>query len=395
MAYVPDPTDVTQPTDAIFAETAQAEFRALKAYIQSLIPSAGLGGLGTAFRNRLINGDMRLDQRQVGAAYSAPATSVYTADRWQLAISVANKVSAQQLSIANVANFSNNLLMQSASNYVSLAADFFGMIQSVEGVSLWDVDFGLATAKALTLSFWAKASIPGTYYVAYKNSLTRSYVAPFTTTAANTWQFFTILIPGDTAGVWPIDTTLGAQLAFDLGSGTTYEAPATNAWVAGNFYRAAGGQRLVATANATLNITGVQLEVSSVPTPFDRRPLGVELQLAQRYFWKTFSQSIAPAQNLGNNTGELTGTALNAGAINNPVVNFVQFPAVMRSSPSATFYNPNAANVQVRDISAGLDCFATVFVGASVFGGRVQCTGNAGTAYGNLLGVHATFLSEL
>lgn len=396
MAYVPNPTDVTQPTDAIFAETAQAEFRALKAYIQSLIPAANLGGLGMAFRNRIINGSMRLDQRNVGAAYTTPAVALYTADRWRLDIPVAGKLTVQRTAVNNPAGFTTNLLMTTAVAYASLVGDFFSILQPIEGIYMGDLDFGLATAKAMTLSFWAKASIPGNYAVALKNNATRSFVSTYTITAANVWQFFTILIPGDTAGVWVTDATIGAFLIFDLGSGTNFEAPAANVWSAGSFSRVAAAQSLVANLAATLTITGVQLEASSVPTPFEIRPLPLELLLAQRYFWKTLPQGTAVqvAVAPGINTGEIAGVALSAGAVGLNVLNFLRHPVPMRTGPTTIFYNPAIGNNnQARDISISGDCSATVFVGTEI-GGRIQCTTHASTVIGSLLGVHATFSAE-
>ena len=245
------------------------------------------------FLNRLINGGMTIDQRNAGASVTLTATT-YTLDRWYSQVAQSSKMSIQQNagSVTPPVGFSNYLGVTSSSAYSVVAGDYFTVEQRIEGFNFADLNFGTANAKTVTISFWVRSSLTGTFGGALRNSAS-SYCYPFTYTisAANTWEQKSITITGATAGTWVGSTNgIGANLIFSMGMGSTYSGTA-GAWVAGDYGSATGATSVVGTNGATFYITGVQLEVGSTATSFDYRPYGTELMLCQRYYQRTPSSN--------------------------------------------------------------------------------------------------------
>jgi hypothetical protein len=232
------------------------------------------------FRNRILNGGMVIDQRNAGASVTLNG-NLYSVDRWGTQASLNSKATIQQSATAPT-GFTNSVVVTSSSAYSPLAADFFWLYQTIEGFNIADLNWGSASAQAVTLSFWVRSSLTGTFSVRL-GSGSRSYVTTYTIASANTYEYKTVTIPGDTSGTWNATNGTGVQVQFDLGSGSNRTTATTNAWQAGDFQKATGTVSLVSTNGATLNITGVQLEAGSVATPFERRPFGGELALCQRY----------------------------------------------------------------------------------------------------------------
>jgi len=237
------------------------------------------------FRNRLINGNMVIDQRNAGAAVTG---SGFAVDRFQtVATSITSlAVSSQQVSDApsnSGFNFSYKYTVTTAATAYS-SGGRTGVLHRVEGNNTADFMFGIANAKAITLSFWVKSSISGTYSVGIlNNDSTRAYPATYQIASANTWEYKTITIPGETSGTWLTDNGRGIQIEFCLGADASRLGTA-NAWNSAFVTGSTGTTLLSDTLNATWQITGVQLEAGSVATPFERRPYGTELALAQRYY---------------------------------------------------------------------------------------------------------------
>jgi len=294
-----------------------------------------------AGRNRIINGDMRIDQRNAGASVT-PASSGYTLDRWRAGLSVASKYSVQQ-STAAPAGFSNSLLVTSLSAYSSGTSENFVLQQLVEGFNSSDFGWGTASAQTVTLSFWVRSSLTGTFGGCFANSAhDRAYPFTYTISAANTWEQKTITVVGDTSGTW-IGATNGAgiRVYFNLGSGATVSGTA-GAWTTGFFVSATGATSVVGTSGATFYITGVQLELGTVATPFERRQYGQELALCQRYF--------ETGASLANNVA--ASTTLRASQ---------PFAVVKRAAPTVTrisnFFTLGTAGTTFSEISTGLFVF--------------------------------------
>jgi hypothetical protein len=256
----------------------------------------GLGGTAVAAyrtpRNKLINGAMVIDQRNAGAFGSAAA---YTVDRWSYAATQASKGNWQQGASNSAPGFSNFLTFASTSAYALAAGDTFIFFQRIEAANFGESQWGTAGAVPATLSFWATASIAGTYGGSLKNAaLNRSYPFSFTL-PATTWTYVTIVIPGDTTGTWASSgNAFACQVSFSLGTGATFSG-AAGAWIAGQFNSVSGCVSVVGTNAAQFNITGVQFEFGSVATPYERQSIGELTTACQRYYQKYLNASGANA----------------------------------------------------------------------------------------------------
>jgi hypothetical protein len=228
---------------------------------------------------------MVIDQRNAGASITVTNTTAYPVDRWPLDVYGSTGAISGQRSTVAPPGFTNSLLLTVVTTRTAIAADFFAVGQRIEGFNAADLGWGTANAQTITLSFWARASVTGNYAVSLRNNdASRSYVTSITINSANTYEYKTLTIVGDTTGTWGTTNGIGINLSIDLGTGSTYQTATANAWQAGNFVALTSGVRFVANAGATLYITGVQLEVGTVATSFDYRPYGTELALCQRYY---------------------------------------------------------------------------------------------------------------
>lgn len=298
--------------------------------------------MGSSFkRNRIINGNMVIDQRNAGASVT-PTNQQYLVDRWLAGLTQSSKFSVQQDAgaVTPPVGFVDYLGCTSLSAYTVLSGDTFFIQQSIEGLNVADLGWGTANARTVTLSFWVRSSLTGTFGGTIQNSaVNRAY--PFTfiigSTQSNQWVYQTVTIPGDTSGTWLTTNGIGLRVTFSLGTGTALAA-AAGSWAAGNFLSATGATSVVGTNGATFYITGVQLEVSSVATPYERQIYSEQLAQCQRYYCKTFPIGTAPANN-ATKTGCLIGGPFLSGTITHaPSVNFI-FPVSMRAAPTVTTYN--------------------------------------------------------
>jgi hypothetical protein len=280
---------------------------------------------------------MRIDQRNAGASVTPASGVVYTLDRWSLISSLTSKFTVQQDAgaVTPPVGFNDYLGCTSTSSYSIGAGDYFFIQQIIEGYNIADLGWGTANAKTVTLSFWVRSSLTGTFGGALRNSAAdRSYPFSYTISVANTWEQKTITVAGDTTGTWLATNGAGLQLAFSLGTGSTFSGTA-NAWAATNYVSSTGATSVVGTNGATFYITGVQLEQNTSATPFERRLYGQELANCQRYYTTSFDIGVAPA-NAGVG-GIYTNSTL---IVSNQVYSSMIYYAVtMRSAPTISLYN--------------------------------------------------------
>jgi hypothetical protein len=271
-------------------------------------------------KNRIINGDMRIDQRNAGAS----VTSGFPVDRFQVYSTQSSKWTAQQSTTAPT-GFTNSVIITSSSSYSPISSDYFSYTTRIEGFNVADLDWGTANAKTITVSFWVRSSLTGTWTGAlHNNAFNRVYPFSYTISSANTWEYKTVTIAGDTTGTWLTNNSVGIEIGFAFSVGSSGLGTA-GAWTnTASIFGATGQTNLLGTNGATFYITGVQLEQNTSATPFERRLYGQELANCYRYF-RIYNQ---------------TGTMYGVGANNSSTQIFrwgFTMDVAMRAGPTLTF----------------------------------------------------------
>lgn len=251
------------------------------------VTAVGTVAMASSFkRNRIINGNMLIDQRNAGASVSA-SDAAYQLDRWKTYKSGAGTFTVQQSSTAPT-GFTKSVLLTVTASSTPGAGDYYNYLQMIEGYNVADFGWGTASAQTITISGQVRSSITGTYSVFILNgSANRCYIGTFTISAANTFTPFSITVAGDTTGTWATDNTNGMFVGFDLGSGSTRTA-ASGSWQAGLYQHATGSTNWIANSGATFYITGVQLEVGTKATPYEMQIYSDQLAQCQRYYYQGF-----------------------------------------------------------------------------------------------------------
>jgi hypothetical protein len=308
-----------------------------------------------AGRNKIINGGMGIDQR---------ATSVtgqnWTVDRYYYNTGTASKGTAAQSATAPT-GFVNSLLFTSSSAYSVAVSDYFGFQQPIEGMNISDLAWGTADAKTVTLSFWVRSSLTGTFGGSLRNSgAARSYVFSYTISVADTWEYKTITILGDTSGTWLTTNGAGIFVHITLAAGANNLGTASS-WSGSNLLGPTGQTSIVGTNGATFYITGVQLEAGSVATPFEHRQYGQELALCQRYYQQLNASGTRSVFAFGTSVN----TTLVIGTYYPPVV-FRAAPTLVSSSIGVDFGDgPRTASLAINSTysAAALVSFSATATG--------------------------------
>jgi hypothetical protein len=256
---------------------------------QNAIHTGSISSVNTfGYKNRIINGNMAIAQRGTGSIAVDNGNWYYPVDRMGCyANPTGSKFTAQQNagSVTPPAGFTNYLGMTSTSAYTIGASEYCAVRQIIEGFNVADLGWGTANAKTVTLSFWARSSLTGTFGGAiYNGDGSRSYPFSYSLPVANTWTQISITIPGDTTGTW--NSTNGASItpSFSMGTGSSLSGTA-GTWASAYYASSTGATSVVGTSGATFYITGVQLEVGTKAASFDYRDYGNELRMCQRYFY--------------------------------------------------------------------------------------------------------------
>ena len=326
-------------------------------------------------KNRIINGAMVIDQRNAGASITPTSTTTltYNVDRWSTFCSVSSKFTVQQNAgaVTPPAGFNYYIGVTSLSAYTVGASEEFSVVQQVEGYNVADLDFGKATAKTITLSFWVRSSLTGTFGGSIRNGAAdRSYAFSYTISSANTWEYKTVTIAGDTSGTWLTTNGIGFRVLFGLGVGASASTTA-GIWTAGNFASATGATSVVGTNGATFYITGVQLEQNTSATPFERRLYNQELANCQRYYFKTKTNSGFGPLYIAANSSTTAGRG------------FFFLPVEMRVAPTGVNITGSTPNVGTGTYtSTGLDRATHTCVMLSLVGTGFT-SGGASAVYSN------------
>jgi hypothetical protein len=263
---------------------------------------------------------MRIAQRGTAAVTTSGAFPV---DRWSVTNTANGAFSAQQNASAP-AGFNNSLLV-TVTTAQTAGTGNLSPIQNIEGFNLADLGWGTANAQTVTLSFWVRSSLTGTFGATLRNGgSTRTYPYTYTISTANIWEYKTVTIEGDTSGTWLTTNGNGVEVRFSLFATTGTQQTAGD-WFNGSATGATGQTQLASTNGATWQITGVQLEKAAAATSFEHRPIGTELALCQRYFYNTVSS-----------TGRYDYHAVGGASSSTNVRFFLQLPVEMRTTPSVS-----------------------------------------------------------
>jgi len=329
------------------------------------VSSSGLYG----FKNRLINSAMVIDQRNAGASVTATGSN-YSLDRWQMLASVSSKFTVQQSSTAP-SGFTKSLLVTSSAATSLGATDYYLITQKIEGFNTADLGWGAAGASSVTVSFWVRSSLTGTFGFVVRNGAgNRLYPASYTINSANTFEYKTVTIAGDTTGTWPTDNSIGIEIDFGLGVGSTYSNTA-GTWTTGGL-GTTGATSVVGTNGATFYITGVQLEKGSTATSFDYRPYGTELLLCQRYYETSAYPDVT-----------FTSASMRGGVCftgGNTASGYSFLVPKRSNSPTVTLYSRSNASGAVSLVATGADVTGCTASGLNATGFRIISLGSAQTA---------------
>jgi hypothetical protein len=314
--------------------------------ISSALGSSALLPAGLGFRNLIQNGNMVVDQRSIASSpiTNTAAASTTALDRWNFYGSLAKMTMTQSTDVPSTEVFTKSLkITTAASTFTPGAGDYYGVRQVIEGQNFAAAGYGTSAAKPLVLSFWVKCSTTGTFSVSLFNreAPDRSYVSTYVINSANTWEKKIIYIQsGDTSGTWLTTSGIGLQLWWDLGSGSSQNATA-GVWNSSLKVNTSSQPNFVGTNAGTFYLTGVQLEQNYQPTPFEQRPIGTELALCQRYYYRLGNTSVSGAYLVPSNNIVYSASAVE-GCLQHPVP--MRTSAVTLGSNSVYAYNVYQGN---------------------------------------------------
>jgi hypothetical protein len=315
---------------------------------------AALIGSQTALSNRnlIINGAMQVAQRGTSSS-TLTSSQVYYLDRF-FAVEDTDGTMTIQQSSTSPTDFQYSALLTTGTADTSLAATQLCYVgQKLEGLNVAHLNWGTANAKTVTLSFYVRSSLTGTFGGAFaNNAFNRSYPFTYSISSANTWEKKTITVAGDTTGTWPTDNSASIQVFWGLGVGSTYSGTA-GAWVGSGNISATGATNVIGTASATFHITGVQLELGEQDTPFEHRSFGDELARCQRYYHRLDSAN-ANGNYYRYNSQRNTSTTGTAGSYHMPVT--------MRATPSVSTTG-TASNYAITHSGGNTACSSTPAIG--------------------------------
>tara|TARA_B100001287_G_scaffold74511_1_gene61875 strand:- start:1253 stop:2374 length:1122 start_codon:yes stop_codon:yes gene_type:complete len=331
-------------------------------------------------RNIIINGAMMVAQRSTSTQFSN--SSGFVCDRYECSVSTNAAVTfSQSTDVPSGQGFINSTKINVDTADSSIGASEHSLFQQkVEGLNSSQLMWGTSNAENISVSFWIKSSLTGTftYYALDQGANSQSYVQTFTIDSANTWEKKTFIIEGPTTGGttdFPITNARSFFTGICLGVGTTHQTSTTGSWHStANFAASTSSAvKLIGTANANMYVTGWQIELGNQVTPFEHRSFGEELALCQRYL------NIFGKSETGNNY-ENFGTVVAFGTGNGDRRMQMTMPTTMRAIPTVTHSGAFACLGQVvfgSSISIGLaDGGSKTIIGLNLTGTQGDTVGD-------------------
>jgi hypothetical protein len=338
-------------------------------------------GSALAFKNRIINGAMMIDQRNAGTAVTDPPTNTFVVDRFLF------NIETNYLLATTIGQNKNNISPPPGfKNYIGFTVDsiespspnpYYNFRQHFEGSHLTDLNWHGTNGKSVTVSFWVRCTKTGRYNVSLRGGdTTACYMSTYTIIQADTWEYKTITIPPpdpslttwNSAGTNSFMLTLNFGLANNTGS---WAAPDVNKWITGSYTGSTDATNILSTLNASWYITGVQFEIGTQATAFDWRPYTTELQLCQRYYYKVQPEASGNDYAVGSNATTTESRVM------------VFFPVSMRIAPTALEQSGTATDYTVRHAGTFTACSSVpVFFGSSKNSASTQLTVASGLTAG-------------
>ena len=320
-------------------------------------------------RNLVINGDMRIDQRN-GGTQRGVAQGYSFLDRFKsrsdATITTSNVNAEQSTDVPSGQGFIKSLKLSVATADTSLATDArYGIEHRIEGQNITHLDFGTSNAKTITLSFWVKSNLTGTYSLVFGAKTGTFYLTSYDIDSADTWEKKTITIDGATTGTWLTNNDIGLQIYWNLVGGTNYQTTA-HTWGGGSTFNilSSGITNWINSTSNNFYITGVQLEVGDTATPFEHRPYDMELARCQRYYIRHGNPFTTP------NTGRRIGLFHALSTV--VAVGFVPIPTNLRAVPTINF-----TDLQLNDdiVNATISSFGTIYTSGGQVSASINSTG--------------------
>lgn len=315
--------------------------------------------IGVGRKNYIINGDFRLWQRGIDSGSIASATKTYIPDRFHIYHSSDGLMRFTQSQSAPTVLESGHYFSDSAYILVPTADASIGASQySYMGYTVEGYDFRhLVASEFITLSFWVRSSVTGTYCVKFGNSgADRSYIAEYVVNTASTWEKKIITIPMNfSGGTWNYTNGSGLLILWVLASGSTFHTTA-NIWATGNYLSTSNQVNFMSSTSNEIRFNGIQLECGPNGTDFEMRHISEELSLAQRYYEKSYNLSVNPGTVANEGILVFTAPATGTFYLNAP------FKTTKRVSGLATvkFYSPTTGVAdKARDTTGGGDVTVT------------------------------------
>jgi hypothetical protein len=356
------------------------------------------GGQLAGLRNKIINGAMEVAQRGVLFSVASGATgNGYTLDRYTRTASTPAVLDVAQSLDGPASEPTLPLSLRctvTTADATVAATDLWSVLQKIEGYSARDL-----VGKTFTLSFWVRSAKTGVHCVTFQNDFTgstdRSYVAEYNVLVANTWEYKQITVIGGliTAGTWDWYNGSGVNVGWTLCCGANFQGT-SESWQSALLYGTSSQVNVLDTIGNVFAITGVQLEVGSIATPFEHRPFGMELALCQRYYEKSFPYNYEPVQNIVSLVGAtagVRGAVLATGQVTNQKFSStVKFAVTKRATPTITTYAPDSATA-----NWSLNTTTPTAATANIGDGSFAVTGSTAVTAGNDYSIHWQAVAEL